>query len=231
MEGSNEVSFDEWDEQNNDRADQQTDFSKIVDRRLFLGGSIAIGTSAFLLGTTSLVPTKAQASIMSNGNKFNAVAANDLDTITLPEGFKWHAVAEWGDPLFNNLPEFDHATRGTAATQALSYGDNNDGMDLFQIDGANVMVVNNEYTNRGVMFGYNESGLPETVEDVNKGKMAHGVTIMELAQANGEWSIVKDSRFNKRFTPDTPINVVGPARGSELLKTADDPNGTTILGT
>ena len=186
MEGSHEVSFDEWDEQNNDRADQQTDFSKIVDRRLFLGGSIAIGTSAFLLGTTSLVPTKAQASIMSNGNKFNAVAANDLDTITLPEGFKWHAVAEWGDPLFNNLPEFDHATRGTAATQALSYGDNNDGMDLFQIDGANVMVVNNEYTNRGVMFGYNESGLPETVEDVNKGKMAHGVTIMELAQANGE---------------------------------------------
>ena len=66
------------------------------------------------------------------------------------------------------------------------------------------------------MFGYNESGLPETIEDVNKGKMAH-VTIMEIAKTNGEWGIVKDSRFNKRFTPDTPINVVGP-RGSELLK-------------
>ena len=182
MEGYNEVSFDDWDEQNNERAERETDFSKIVGRRAFLGGSMALGASAFLLGTSALVPTKAQAAIMSNGNKFKAVAANSFDTITLPDGFRWQAVAQWGDPLFSNIPEFDHATRGTAASQAFSYGDNNDGMDLFQVDGANVMVVNNEYTNRGVMFGYNKSGLPETVEDVNKGKMAHGVTIMEIAQ-------------------------------------------------
>ena len=227
----NEVSFDDWDEQNNLRSEQETDFSHVVSRRAFLSGSAALGASAFLLGTSALVATKVQATIMSNGNKFKAVAANSLDTITVPEGFDWHVVAQWGDPLFSNVPEFDHATRGTSASQALAYGDNNDGMDLFQVDGANVMVVNNEYTNRGVMFGYNESGLPETVEDVNKGKMAHGVTIMEIAKTNGEWGIVKDSRFNKRFTPDTLINVVGPARGSELLKTADDTKGTTILGT
>ena len=236
MESYNEVSFDDWDEQDNKRAERQTDFSKIVSRRAFLGGSVVLGASAFLLGTRALMPTKAQATTakatkMSNGNKFKAIAANSLDTITLPDGFRWQVVAQWGDPLFSNVPEFDHATRGTAASQALSYGDNNDGMDLFQIDGANVMVVNNEYTNRGVMFGYNKSGLPETVEDVNKGKMAHGVTIMEISQSNGKWGIVKDSRFNKRLTPDTPINVVGPARGSMLLKTADDPEGTTILGT
>ena len=231
MEGFNEVSFDDWDEQKNERAERETDFAEIVSRRAFLGGSVALGASAFLMGTSALVPTNAQATIMSNGNKFKAVAANGLDTITLPKGFKWHVVAQWGDPLFSHIPEFDHATRGTAASQALSYGDNNDGMDLFQVDGTNVMVVNNEYTNRGVMFGYNDSGLPETIEDVNKGKMAHGVSIMEIAQSDGEWSIVKDSRFNKRFTPDTPISVVGPARGSALLRTADDTEGTTILGT
>ena len=227
----NQISFDDWGEQNNVRSEQATDFSLVVSRRAFLRGGAILGASAFLLGTSALVPTKAQATTMSKGNKFKAVAANSLDTITVPEGFNWHVVAQWGDPLFSNVPEFDHATRGTSASQALAYGDNNDGMDLFQVDGANVMVVNNEYTNRGVMFGYNESGLPETIEDVNKGKMAHGVTIMEIAKTNGEWGIVKDSRFNKRFTPDTPINVVGPARGSKLLKTADDTEGTTILGT
>ena len=104
-------------------------------------------------------------------------------------------------------------------------------MDLFEIDGAKVMVVNNEYTNRSVMFGNNKSGLPKTVEDVNKGKMAHGVTIMEIAEMNRAWGIKKDSRFNKGITPDTPISVVGPARGSALLKTADDPTGTVVLGT
>ena len=184
MEGYNEVSFDDWDEKGNKRAKQETEFSKIVSRRLFLGGSVALGASAFLLSTSALVSTKAQAAIMSNGNKFKAVMANSLDTITLPDGFKWQVVAQWGDPLFSNVPEFNHATRGTAASQALSCGDNNDGMDLFQIDGANVLVVNNEYTNRGVMFGYNKSGLPESVEDINKGKMAHGVTIMEIAKSD-----------------------------------------------
>lgn len=227
----NEISFDDWDEQNNLRSENETDFSHIVSRRAFLNGSIVLGASAFLLGTSALVPTKAQATIMSNGNKFKAVTANSHDTITVPEGFNWHVVAQWGDPLFSNVPEFDHAKRGTSASQALAFGDNNDGMDLYQVDGANVMVVNNEYTNRGVMFGYNESGLPETIEDINKGKMAHGVTIVEIAKKNGEWCIVKDSRFNKRLNPDTPINVVGPARGSELLKTVDDIEGTTILGT
>ncbi len=105
-------------------------------------------------------------------------------------------------------------------------------MDLFEIDGAKVMVVNNELTNRSVMFGNNKSRLPETVEDVNKGKMAHGVTIMEIAETNGAWGIKKDGRFNKRIKPDTPISVVGPAHGSALLKTADDPTtGTVALGT
>ena len=201
----NEISFDDWDEQNNLRSENETDFSHIVSRRAFLNGSIVLGASAFLLGTSALVPTKAQATIMSNGNKFKAVTANSHDTITVPEGFNWHVVAQWGDPLFSNVPEFDHAKRGTSASQALAFGDNNDGMDLYQVDGANVMVVNNEYTNRGVMFGYNESGLPETIEDINKSKMAHGVTIVEIAKKNGEWCIVKDSRFNKRLTPDLSL--------------------------
>ena len=41
------------------------------------------------MDTSALGPTKAQATVMSNGNKFKAVAANGLDTITLTEGFKW----------------------------------------------------------------------------------------------------------------------------------------------
>ena len=77
----NEVSFDDWDEQNNLRSEQETDFSHVVSRRAFLSGGAVLGASAFLLGTSALVPTQAQATTMSNGNKFKAVAANSLDTI------------------------------------------------------------------------------------------------------------------------------------------------------
>lgn len=229
-----EISFNDWDEIDNPRAEQDSDFSKIVmSRRAFLGNSLALGASAFVIGAGALQAPKTQAAgvVTRTGLKFNPVKANSLDTITVPDNFNWQVVAQWGDPLFSDTPEFDHLTRGTAESQALAFGDNNDGMDLFQIDGKNVMVVNNEYTNRSVMFGYNPSGLPETVEDVNKGKMAHGVTIMEVANTNGQWGIVKDSRFNRRFTPDTPIDIVGPARGSLLLKTKNDPDGETVLGT
>lgn len=229
-----EMSFNDWDEIDNPRAEQDSDFSKIVmSRRAFLGKSLALGASAFVIGAGALQAPKIQAAgvVTRTGLKFNPVKANSLDTITVPDNFNWQVVAQWGDPLFSDAPEFDHLTRGTAESQALAFGDNNDGMDLFQIDGKNVMVVNNEYTNRSVMFGYNPSGLPETVEDVNKGKMAHGVTIMEVANTNGQWGIVKDSRFNRRFTPDTPIDIVGPARGSLLLKTKNDPDGETVLGT
>ena len=229
-----EISFNDWDEIDNPRAEQDSDFSKIVmSRRAFLGNSLALGASAFVIGAGALQAPKIQAAgvVTRTGLKFNPVKANSLDTITVPDNFNWQVVAQWGDPLFSDTPEFDHLTRGTAESQALAFGDNNDGMDLFQIDGKNIMVVNNEYTNRSVMFGYNPSGLPETVEDVNKGKMAHGVTIMEVANTNGQWGIVKDSRFNRRFTPDTPIDIVGPARGSLLLKTKNDPDGETVLGT
>ncbi len=229
-----EISFNDWDEIDNPRAEQDSDFSKIVmSRRAFLGNSLALGASAFVIGAGALQAPKIQAAgvVTRTGLKFNPVKANSLDTITVPDNFNWQVVAQWGDPLFSDTPEFDHLTRGTAESQALAFGDNNDGMDLFEIDGKNVMVVNNEYTNRSVMFGYNPSGLPETVEDVNKGKMAHGVTIMEVANTNGQWGIVKDSRFNRRFTPDTPIDIVGPARGSLLLKTKNDPDGETVLGT
>ena len=235
MKDHQEISFNEWDEQDNPRSQQDTDFANIISRRALLGRGAAMGAAAFVVSAGVSAPKTAVADAinktMSHGSAFVPVKATDADTITLPEGYNWHVVAQWGDPLSSNAPEFDHQTRGTAASQAIAFGDNNDGMDLFQIDGKQVLVVNNEYTNRGIMFGYNASGLPESVEDVNKGKMAHGVTIMEIKSSGGRWSIVKDSPFNKRFTPDTPIKVAGPVRGSDLIKTAADPSGTVIQGT
>ena len=51
----NEVSFDDWDEQNNLRSEQETDFSHVVSRRAFLSGGAVLGASAFLLGTSALM--------------------------------------------------------------------------------------------------------------------------------------------------------------------------------
>ena len=225
------LSFDDFDEAQFPRSETH-EFDDVLERAIsrrgLLGGSVIMGTAAFLMGTSMIKSTPAQA---ANRFGFNAIPANTLDTITLPEGYKWHTVVKWGDPMWSDAPDFNHHTRGTATSQARAFGDNNDGMALFQEDGKNIFVCNNEYTNLKVIFGNRDSLKPENDDDVIKGMNAHGVSIVEVTEADGAWSVVKDSPLNRRITPITPMEISGPARGHDLLKTSADPEGTTTLGT
>ena len=223
-----EISFDAFDEQNYPRP-ETTEFAalaeKSISRRGFVSGGLAFGAAAFVMGT-GVDPVRAASRL-----GFERVGANGLDTVTVPKGYSWHIVAQWGDPLWSHSVAFDHATRGTGASQELAFGDNNDGMSLFSRGGRSILAVNNEYVNRRIVYGNRESKLPENADDVRKGKAGHGITVCEIAQENGTWSIVKDSPFNRRITADTPTELTGPARGHEFLRTAADPSGTSARGT
>lgn len=226
-----ELSFDEFDELVNPPV-AVTDFDRVVynrmSRRGFLSGAVATFGATAVLGSTALSkPAAAATSRMG----FKQVAANTLDTITLPEGYSWHTVVKWGQPLWSSAPDFDQASRGDAASQATSFGDNNDGMSLFFENGRYILTVNNEYTNRSIIYGNRETKLPESADDVNKGKAAHGVSVMEIAMTDGKWSVVQDSDLNRRITADSPMELTGPAAGHDLLKTDADPTGTKSLGT
>lgn len=227
--GQHGLSFDDWDEVQTPPP-AVTDFDKVVDRAIsrrgFLGGIAMFGTAAFLMGTSALTPARAASRLA-----FDPIAANTLDTVTVPKGYSWHIVATWGQPLWSNGPAFDEATRGTGASQELAFGDNTDGMAMFTDGDRHVLAINNEYTNRSILYGARESKLPETDDDVRKGKAAHGVSIVEVAETDGVWSIVVDSPINRRITADTPMEITGPARGHDLLKTAADLSGTISLGT
>lgn len=226
-------SIDAFDEQPDSSVDV-TDFDRLVaehiSRRGLLGGLVTFGTSALVLGS-SAIPGPARAATRASLPEFNAVPANTLDTVTVPQGYSWRTVVRWGDPMWSGVPEFDERTRGTAASQARSFGDNNDGMALFTRNGRSVLAVNNEFTNRFGMFGNRTSFLPETDDDVDKSKAGHGVSIIEISDAGGDWSMVKDSPLNRRITPDTPMSLTGPAAGHDLLRTAADPEGKLALGT
>ena len=216
-----------------DRDASPTDFERLaeraISRRGFLCGTAACGATAFVLGAGGMVVPLADAG--AAGLDFTPVAANGLDTVTVPEGYSWHVVARWGDPLWSSGAAFDHATRGTGASQEAAFGDNCDGMALFSDGEKSVLAVNNEYVNLGIMFAGRKSGKPETADDVRKCKAGHGVSVVEIAQADSAWQIVQDSPYNRRITPDTPMEITGPARGHDLMKTAADPAGTTALGT
>ncbi len=229
-----DLSFDEIDELISPRA-EETDFDRVVEtalsRRGFLGGVMTFGLGSFLVGTTALT-RDASADAHADRFGFAQIAANTNDTITVPDGFEWEQIVAWGDPLFSDAPAFNEATRGTAASQARAFGDNNDGMSIFTKGGRTVMAINNEYTNRKILWGNNPDGKWVSDDDVQKGMNAHGVSVFEVARDDaGNWQVVVDSNLNRRITPKTQMELTGPAAGHDLLKTDADPTGTKTLGT
>ncbi|WP_340150489.1 PhoX family phosphatase [uncultured Sneathiella sp.] len=226
-----ELSFDKFDEEHYPRS-KTTDFQAIsttlMSRRNFLGNSAKFGAAAFIMGTTSLSGL-AGCSFLTRD--FKEVEANSRDTITVPTGYQWHVVSMWGDPLWSSSIPFDPETRGTAESQALAVGDNNDGMSLFEDDGSLILVSNNEYVNQGIIYGNRESKKPETDDDVRKGMAGHGITVAEITEQDGKWGIVKDSPYNRRITANSPMEITGPARGHAMMRTTADPSGVLALGT
>ncbi|PSL19447.1 PhoX family protein [Shimia abyssi] len=229
MKDDHNLSFDDYDEAHNPRP-ETTDFDRVVEsalsRRGFLGGVLAMGSFATLGG--ALVPQSARAA--TSRFAYDAIPTSTADGISLPAGYKADIVVRWGDPLFSDAPEFDHATRGTAASQERAFGDNNDGMDIFAFEDKMLLVANNEYTNRSILSVTGENRL-EDQDEIAKGMMAHGVSVMEVAQVNGAWAVVKNSPYNRRITPQTDMALTGPAAGHDLIKTDADPTGTMTKGT
>lgn len=233
-----ENSFDNFDRVRNPRP-QATDFSRVVDeaisRRTFIGTGVGFGLSSFVLGA-GVINTprhaKADGGVRAGDELFGfqPIGANSLDTITLPEGFEWQVVVQWGDPLWSVGAELDEATGGTADSQVKAFGDNNDGMAFFEHDGRKLIVVNNEYINKRWLLPH-DGHKPLNKDDFLKSKAAHGISVIELTERAGLWSIVRDSPFNRRITPDSPMEITGPAAGHQDMQTSDDPSGLEILGT
>lgn len=110
------LSFDEFDEVVNPRP-EECEFDRVVERALsrrgFLGGVLAMGSFTAVGG--SLIPSGAHA--VSNRFAFEAIPVSTADEVIVPAGYKADVMVRWGDPLWSDAPEFDHATRGTAASQ------------------------------------------------------------------------------------------------------------------
>ena len=224
MKKFDDISFDEHDELINPRP-EETEFDRIMDmalsRRDVMKGVMVLGSVAALGNTLLATP----ASAATNRFAFDAVDISTSDDITVPPGYTAKVVVRWGDPLWSDGEEFDHATRGTAASQAKSFGDNTDGMEVYPHGDKTILIANNEYTNRGIIWGNRPEGKAENDDDILKGMNAHGLTVAEIEQNDGVWSIVKDSPFNRRITPDVEMDITGPAAGHDLMKTSRDPAG------
>ena len=208
--------------------------SGVFSRRAALGAGAGV-TGALVVGGWAQ-PAAADFGNPPNGGgklPFTAITptARTVDTVTVPEGYRWDPIIRWGDPLFADSPKFD-ITKQTGASQAKQFGYNCDYLNIVS-DGRNdrsgYLVTSHEYTNENIMFP------PETDPRavVDAALAAHGLSVVELTRAKqGDvWTYVRGGRRNRRITGFTEFTVSGPAAGSDLMKTVDDPTGTKVIGT
>ncbi len=184
---------------------------------------------------------------------FQPIRGSQDDRVVLPSGYRYDVVLRWGDSLWSDTPDLDTRAvpggslleAGSAAAQAHQFGYNCDAIQYFPLsDGernAGLLCVNHEFTNGWMMFpGWGDAMLGDDItaeyvlarpETVPYGKAAHGITVAEVERREGRWVFVKDSRYNRRITADTPIEITGPARGADTVRTELDPLGERVLGT
>lgn len=229
-----QLSADDWDELKFPRP-EENGFDRVVEsalsRRGFLRGVVAFGSGAAVMGAGSLLSTTSARAAQWARFPFTPIPVATDNTVHVPEGYNWKVLARWGDPLFSDAPEFDAATGGTVDGSDRIFGENTDGMELFEVDGRQVIAVNHEYVNRKINLPASQEGTPASADDVRKLQNLQGVTVMEVNEDDTGWHIVVDSPLNRRITHLSPMAISGPAAGHDLLKTEADPTGTASLGT
>ncbi|MDE9449160.1 PhoX family phosphatase [Aliiroseovarius sp. Z3] len=229
-----DLSADDWDELNFPRV-EENDFDQVVERAIsrrgFMSSVLAFGSGAAVMGVGVFSSTSAKAQAAVSRFPFTPIAAQTDGTIHVPEGYNWKVMARWGDPMFSAVDGYDVANGGVVDNSDLVFGENTDGMETFSFNGRQLIAINHEYTNRDINLPADQEGTPKNADDVLKLQNLQGVTVMEIAEGNNGWEIVKDSSFNRRITHNTPMKIAGPAAGHNLMKTEADPMGVEALGT
>lgn len=210
-----------------------------LSRRTVLGAAaVGAATVAFAPQTTDRAVAAPLTAAPGRGPRptglaFDAIGPvpTTVDDVTVPSGYRWDPIIRWGDPITARAPEFDQDAQDHRA-QAQQFGYNCDYLDIIVTDRKGtraLLVANHEYTNEGIMFPPAMSA----EEKIRTAWAAHGMSVVELRRkgAGERWTYERTGRLNRRITVDTVFGVDGPAAGSPLLRTAQDPTGTRVRGT
>lgn len=213
-------------------------FEAVVARRLSRRDMLRNGAVAAAVVTTAGVATAGRAEAAPAGSASFAslpTQAVDVDALQVAAGHSWAPLLSWGDPVLPGAPAFNPATL-TPEAQARQAGYNADFVAFFPLPWGSqnatrgLLWNNHEYTNAEIMFR-NYSAANPTRPQVDIELAAHGGTVVEIQKgADGKWSLVPGSSYNRRITASTPIDLSGPVAGTDWTKTGYNQNGMTVNG-
>jgi secreted PhoX family phosphatase len=208
--------------------------SQRLGRRDFLRGSLAVTA-------LSSVSLSALAASTQRRFGFKEIEAGVDENHHVAEGYDAKILMRWGDGVLPNAPSFDPLNQ-SAQSQAQQFGYNNDFIGYIPMPGASnparhgLLVINHEYTNEELMFAgigiqkTKEAAFAKmTKELVDIEIAAHGGSVLEIKR-DGDWQVVSSSKYARRITGDTLIDMSGPVAGHDRVRTKEDPSGRIVKG-
>jgi secreted PhoX family phosphatase len=173
----------------------------------------------------------------------------DEPTHHVAAGHRADILISWGDPILPGAPAFDPLAQ-SAAAQAAQFGYNCDFIGYLPLkDGAaskgahlasgesghGLLCVNSESTYPHLMFaGFPDSDIAKanvTAAQIAVEQASVGHNVIEVKREGGDWRVVADSPYARRFHATTPFGISGPARGHARMKTKADGAGVLASGT
>ena len=209
-----------------------------LQRRRMLQGGLGAAALAFFTPPGLSRIGEAFAATVPAPPSFEPISAAFADEVRVPSGYSAQVLYSWGDPtgIRDSMPAFvavDGVSVNSADDQAFQAGMDHDGMHYFprppgRARNAGLLCMNHENIQPEFLLAPTLSA----AERVQKMKNAHGISVIEVRQnADGQWEVVRPSKYARRITADTPIAISGPAAGHTMMRTSADPNGREVLGT
>jgi uncharacterized protein len=208
-----------------------------LSRRALLGGLAATALAGCAASETGPVTAAKDSAKPVRGFDFPEIARAMDENHHVAAGYRADILIRWGDPMFADSPAFD-PTKQSAEAQRRQFGYNNDFLGFVPLpkgkaEERGLLCVNHEYTSAPLMFAGVASGFPRTMtaEHCLIERAAHGGSVLEVERNDGQWSVVRGSKYNRRVTADTtPMTISGPAAGHPRMRTSADPAGLTVSG-
>ncbi|WP_257348572.1 PhoX family protein [Pseudalkalibacillus decolorationis] len=202
-----------------------------MDRKKFLT-YVGTGTVALAAASTGLngVVEKVQAKghfhkpnkkKPKNGPlKFKPIEPTSKDDLVLPKGYQYNVIAAYGDPI-------NH--RGD------SFGFNNDFTLYFPINNQQthkhkgeeergLLWVNHEYVDDLFVFGRRLEN--HSASQIQTVLYNQGGSIIEVVKGKNGWQLDTTSKFARRVSGLTPIQLTGPAKNSHAIGSVSMVQGT-----
>lgn len=154
---------------------------------------------------------------------FRPLKPTGTDDLVLAEGFRYDILLRWRQPLNN---------------QGARFGYNNDYIAYLPLTKDNpnegLMWVNHEYHDPYFVSDW-RPGQPRTREQVDIERREVGGSIVHVKWDEGRWSLVADSKYNRRLDAFTPIPLISErpilGRTTAMGTFANCAGGVTPWGT